>query len=303
MPAETHVDRGPLDRQGVFELIRDQLADILEIEPSDDHRLNASFEEDLDADSLALHRAGGGAGGGFRPRAVGGFRIDDEDLEDLRMSEDVPWITSLPSSGRADEGPVDGLDEGAARLAGRLEHEFADASLLHQALSHPAAGVVSRTAPPRMNASSSSGDAVLGVIVAEHSYQAFPDFPEGKLAKVRAAVVNARVLAEVAEELSIGEVLLLGRGEETSGGRTKASILSDALEAVIGALYLDAGWEPTRVRVLNLLGDRIARAAAEPDDYDDKSRLQEMTVRQGLGVPRYAVVGSGPDHDRKYSNT
>ena len=137
--------------------------------------------------------------------------------------------------------------------------------------------------------------------MAEHSYQAFPDFPEGKLAKVRAAVVNARVLAEVAEELAIGEVLLLGRGEETSGGRTKASILSDALEAVIGALYLDAGWEPTRaLRARACSGTASPAAAAEPDDFDDKSRLQEMTVRQGLGVPRYAVVGSGPDHDRKY---
>ena len=124
--------------------------------------------------------------------------------------------------------------------------------------------------------------------------------PEGQLAKMRAAVVNARVLAEVADELGVGEVLLLGRGEEASGGRTKASILADALEAVIGAVYLDAGWEAARSLILALVGERIVHAAAEPDDFDHKSRLQELTVRQGDGVPRYAVAGSGPDHDRHY---
>ena len=87
------------------------------------------------------------------------------------------------------------------------------------------------------------GDAVLGLIVAGYCYDRYPDFAEGKLAKVRSAVVNARVLAQVARRLRVGEVLLLGKGEEGSGGRTKASILSDAFEAILGAVYLDAGWE------------------------------------------------------------
>jgi ribonuclease-3 len=194
---------------------------------------------------------------------------------------------------------VDGLDTGAAGLAERLGHQFSDGTLLHQALSHRS-WCGEQDGAPSNERLEFLGDAVLGVIVAEHSYRSYPEFPEGKLAKVRAAVVNARVLAEVAEELGIGDVLLLGRGEESSGGRTKASILSDALEAVIGALYLDAGWEATRERVLGLLGSRIARAASEPDDFDHKSRLQEMTVRLGRGVPRYNVEGSGPDHDRKF---
>ena len=93
---------------------------------------------------------------------------------------------------------------------------------------------------------------------------------------------------------------MLGRGEEASGGRTKASILADAFEAVIGAVYLDAGWAAAQPLVLRLLGERIDQAAAEPDDFDHKSRLQEMTVRQGEGTPRYVVAGSGPDHDRHY---
>jgi len=144
------------------------------------------------------------------------------------------------------------------------------------------------------------GDAVLGLVVAGYTYDHFPDFAEGKLAKVRSAVVNARVLADVAGRLGVGEVLLLGRGEEGSGGRTKASILADAFEAILGAVYLDAGWEAAQQLVLRELGEAIERAGEEPDDFDHKSRLQEKAVRDGDGTPRYAVVGSGPDHDRAY---
>jgi ribonuclease-3 len=144
------------------------------------------------------------------------------------------------------------------------------------------------------------GDAVLGLVVAGYCYERFPDFAEGKLAKVRSAVVNARVLAHVAGRLQVGEVLQLGKGEEGSGGRTKASILADAFEAILGAVYLDAGWEAARALVLRELGVAIERAGEEPDDFDHKSRLQEKAVRDGEGTPRYVVVGSGPDHDRAY---
>src|SRR4029077_3382306 len=123
------------------------------------------------------------------------------------------------------------------------------------------------------------GDAVLGLVVAEHCYDAYPDFAEGQLAKLRSAVVNARVLAQVATGLGVGPVLLLGKGEEASGGRTKGSLLADAMEALIGAVYLDGGWAPPRALVLSLFGTRIERAAAEPDTFDHKSRLQEATVR------------------------
>jgi ribonuclease III len=212
----------------------------------------------------------------------------------------MPSTTSSPSSERIDPIAVEGLDDGAEELARRLGHEFADGSLLLQALSHRS-WCGEQDGAPSNERLEFLGDAVLGMVVAEHTYALFPDFPEGKLAKVRSAVVNARVLAQVAQELVLGTVLRLGRGEEASGGRTKASILADALEAVIGAVYLDAGWPATRPLVLRLLADRIARAAAEPDDFDHKSRLQELAVRNGEGTPRYVVVGSGPDHDRHYS--
>jgi len=190
-------------------------------------------------------------------------------------------------------------EDGAARLAGRLGHCLADPGLLRQALSHRS-WCAEQGGLPSNERLEYLGDAVLGLVVAEHTYRSFPEMPEGELAKVRAAVVNARVLAEVAEGLGIGDVIALGKGEEATGGRTKPSILADAFEAVIGALYLDGGWPAAEQMVLRHLAPRIERAAAEPDDFDQKGLLQELTVRQGEGIPRYVVTGTGPDHDRQY---
>lgn len=192
-----------------------------------------------------------------------------------------------------------GESEGADRLAERLGHELASPALLSQALSHRS-WCAEQGGMPSNERLEYLGDAVLGLVVAEHCYRRFPDMPEGELAKVRAAVVNARVLAEVAEQLGIGDAILLGKGEEASGGRTKPSILADAFEAVIGALYLDSGWAAAEHLILRFLDERIDRAAAEPDDFDQKGLLQELSVRQGDGVPRYVVVGRGPDHDRQF---
>ena len=194
---------------------------------------------------------------------------------------------------------MDGLTVGAARLAERLGHDLTAAPLLQQALSHRS-WCAEQGGLPSNERLEFLGDAVLGLVVAEYCYRCFPEMPEGELAKVRAAVVNARVLAEVADQLEIGDALLLGKGEEASGGRTKPSILADALEAVIGALYLEEGWAAAEHVILGHLGPRIERAAAEPDDFDQKGLLQELTVRQGEGIPRYVVVGTGPDHDRHF---
>jgi len=182
-----------------------------------------------------------------------------------------------------------------------LGHSFADISLLQHALAHRSWCGEQEGGAPSNERLEFLGDAVLGLAVARYTYATYPDFPEGMLAKVRSAVVNARVLAEVADRLRVGEVLLLGRGEEASGGRNKASILADAFEAVLGAIYLDAGWDAAEMLVLRELHDLIARAGLEPDDFDHKSRLQELAVRDGKGTPRYVVIGSGPDHDRTYT--
>jgi ribonuclease-3 len=208
----------------------------------------------------------------------------------------TPLTTSTPSSKRDEAGAA-----GAAVLAARLGHTFGDLSLLQHALAHRSWCGEQEGGAPSNERLEFLGDAVLGLIVAGYCYEQYPDFAEGKLAKVRSAVVNARVLAQVAGRLGVGEVLLLGRGEEGSGGRTKASILADAFEAILGAVYLDAGWDAARALVLRELADAIARAGEEPDDFDHKSRLQEKAVRDGDGTPRYVVVGSGPDHDRAYA--
>jgi len=144
------------------------------------------------------------------------------------------------------------------------------------------------------------GDAVLGLVVAEHGYRAYPDMAEGALAKVRAAVVNTVVLAEIAAELDLGDALLLGRGEDVSGGRRKASILANAVEAVIGAVYLDGGWDVASRMVLDILDDRIALAAAGPGAEDFKTRLQEVVLHRVGELPRYEVEATGPDHARRY---
>jgi ribonuclease III len=147
------------------------------------------------------------------------------------------------------------------------------------------------------------GDAVLGLVVTDHIFLTYPDLPEGELAKVRASVVNAGVLAEVAAGLELGTALLLGKGEDQSGGREKPSILADAMEAVIGAVYLDAGWGAAADLVMRLLGERIEEAAAGPGGQDYKTRLQELAARRFDQVPRYEVVDEGPDHAKRFFAT
>jgi len=173
-------------------------------------------------------------------------------------------------------------------------------TLLVQALSHRSWCAEAGGAPSNERLEF-LGDAVLGLVVAEHCYRSYPDLPEGGLAKVRAAVVNTTVLAELAGELGVGDHLLLGRGEDASGGRRKPSILANTLEALIGAVYLDAGWETAAQVVLRLLGERIAAAAAGPGAEDYKTRLQESVVRLVSELPRYDVHGAGPDHARRYT--
>ncbi|MGQ0823531.1 MAG: ribonuclease III [Actinomycetota bacterium] len=147
------------------------------------------------------------------------------------------------------------------------------------------------------------GDSVLGLVVTNYVFENFPDLPEGQLSEVRAGVVNARVLAEVASELGLGEYLLLGKGEDAAGGRAKQSILADAFEAVVAAVHLDAGFATARALVMRGLGDRITEAAAGPGGSDYKTRLQELTASRGRGRPRYMVRDDGPDHAKYFFAT
>ena len=144
---------------------------------------------------------------------------------------------------------------------------------------------------------------MLGLIVTDHIFRTYPDLPEGELAKVRATVVSAAALAEVALELELGDALLLGKGEDASGGREKPSILADATEAVIGAVYLDGGWPAASDLVLDLLGARIAEAALGPGGQDYKTRLQELAAREHDTLPAYDVADEGPDHAKRFFAT
>ncbi len=145
------------------------------------------------------------------------------------------------------------------------------------------------------------GDAVLGAVVADHVYQEYPELLEGRLTDARKSVVNSIALAEVAARLGIGPALLLGRGETAAGGREKTSILADALEAVIAAVYLDGGWESARGFVLREIGHDIAASVAGVGAHDFKSLLQELAGRRGLGPPRYEIDEAGPDHAKVFT--
>ena len=141
---------------------------------------------------------------------------------------------------------------------------------------------------------------MLGLVVTDTLFRRHPDLPEGQLAKLRAAVVNMRALADVARALGVGDHILLGRGEETSGGRDKSSILADTLEALIGAAYLEHGIEAGAVLVHRLV-DRLIDASAELGaGLDWKTSLQELTASNGLGVPEYVVTEEGPDHAKTF---
>jgi len=145
------------------------------------------------------------------------------------------------------------------------------------------------------------GDSVLGLVVTDRLFRLHPDLSEGRLAKLRAAVVNARALAEVARTLDIGPHLRLGRGEEATGGRDKPSILSDSIEALIGAVYQQFGFHQAAEVVLRLFDPVIAAASTMGAGLDWKTSLQELAADTGLGVPDYVITGTGPDHERTFT--
>lgn len=140
------------------------------------------------------------------------------------------------------------------------------------------------------------GDSVLGVVITETLYNTHPTLSEGRLAKMRAAVVNARALAEVARTIGLGQYLFLGKGEESTGGRDKASILADTVEAVIGATYLSGGFEHADPLIHLLFDPLMAKAAQLGAGLDWKTSLQELCADKSLGVPRYVIEDDGPDH-------
>lgn len=145
------------------------------------------------------------------------------------------------------------------------------------------------------------GDAVLEMLTSEHLYKQFPDYSEGILTRIRASVVRGRVLAEYAIELGMGEFLLLGKGENATGGRTRASILANVFEAVTGAIYLDGGYFPARDFVLKFINKRIIYYIENSFQYDNKTYLQEkIQSSTGKSIEYRLVDETGPDHDKTF---
>jgi len=188
---------------------------------------------------------------------------------------------------------------GLAALEQRLGHEFSNPELLRRAMCHRSWVAESRDLHSNERLEF-LGDAVLGWVIADLVFRQYADLAEGALTDLRKSVVNARALADVANELDIGAHLLLGRGEDAAGGREKVSILSDAMEAVLGAVYIDAGFEAAFELVRRLFVPRLDAAVDSLDTLDFKSALQERLAQDGRMPPDYKVRSTGPDHDKRF---
>jgi len=180
-----------------------------------------------------------------------------------------------------------------------IGHEFRDASLLRLALTH-ASYSAEHPNEPSNERLEFLGDAVIGLVLADEMYARHADFDEGVLTDLRKSVVNAQTLSVAARRLGLGKFVRLGRGESTSGGSDKTSILANALEAVIGAVYRDAGIAVAFELSLRLLAPEIAAAVPGLRDLDPKTQLQELSADLGLGAPTYVLEDEGPDHDKTF---
>lgn len=198
-----------------------------------------------------------------------------------------------PSWGRTDLPVL--VAETARELIERLDLTISDPGLVELALTHPSYAVEHGVdSNQRLEF---LGDAVLDLIVARHLYERRSDFNEGQLSKIRIGVVNETVLASVASQLLLGQALKMGRGAQTEGLSDKPSVLADAFEAVLGALYLDAGVEAAEVFALEQLEPWIAAAVANPGGEDAKSKLNEWAQATEHLMPRYELTSSGAEHD------
>jgi len=195
-------------------------------------------------------------------------------------------------NGRCEEG-----------LQARIGYRFRSPSLLREALTHKSYSNESPEVPPPHNERLEFlGDAVLDLAVSCRIFQDYPFLPEGELTRIRAEVVSERGLASVGRELGLGPCLLLGRGEERSGGREKPSLLADALEAVLGAVFCDGGFAPAQAAVETLFAAAIESAVRHKTGSDHKTRLQEFFQARHGRPPAYRLAqAEGPDHQRLYT--
>jgi len=188
-------------------------------------------------------------------------------------------------------------------LQARIAYRFTDPALLRQALTHKSySNEHSGESVPHNERLEFLGDAVLDLVISHRIFKDFPGFPEGELTRIRAELVSAPGLAAVARELMLGDCLLLGRGEERSGGREKESLIADAFEALLGAVFCDGGFTRVATVIDSLFAAAVASAANRKTGIDHKTRLQEILQGRYGQPPTYVLTGTkGPDHQRIYS--
>lgn len=181
-----------------------------------------------------------------------------------------------------------------------ISYAFNDINLLDNALTHRSYANEKQEIPCKDNERLEFlGDAVLELCISEILMEKFPDCDEGQLSKLRASLVNEKPLSELAKKCHIGDFLLLGRGEESSGGRTKSSILSDTFEAVIAAIYLDSGYKKSYKYIKDLFRPLIESESDKTIYRDYKTRIQEISQNRFKVIPKYSLISeSGPDHDK-----
>ena len=188
-------------------------------------------------------------------------------------------------------------------LEARLGYTFRDRSLLENALMHSSYANENRARGYTSNERLEFlGDSVLGMVTATRLYRLYPDMPEGKMSRLRAELVCEQALHGVACTLHLGDYIRLGHGEERSGGRERPSILADAVEAVIAAMYLDGGLEPARDVILQRVIRLLEEARVDETDKDYKTRLQEYVQKGHIGTLEYECLGeSGPEHQKRFT--
>ena len=179
-------------------------------------------------------------------------------------------------------------------LGAEVDEQLLEIALTHRSFAYESGGL------PTYERLEFLGDSVLGLIVTAELYQRYPDLPESRLSPLRSGIVNTVALAEVARTLGLGNHIKIGKGEESSGGRAKASILADSLEALFGALYVDKGFEATKNIILPLVSPLIAHALERGAGLDGKTALQELVAERNMGAPEYVVTDTGPDHDKDF---
>jgi ribonuclease III len=203
---------------------------------------------------------------------------------------------SSSSSKRARPAASEPSSAGKSGAGVGVEHAFANPDLLRQALTHRSYGT------PNNERLEFVGDAVLGFVVALSLYERFPDAPEGHLTRARAHLVRENTLAQVARRIDLGRAIRVGEGELKSGGTDRASILADALEAVFGAVFLDAGFAPARAAIVAAYGDVLRDADPARLGKDPKTRLQEALHKRRLPEPAYEIVGTtGKAHAQQFA--